>query len=315
MSEFDLIKRFFYWDSDDAQQTVGNGDDAAVLSIPEGYELAVSVDTSNVNVHFPEETPAFAVGHKSLAVNLSDMAAMGATPRWFTLSLSLPEYDEVWLSEFSNGLKQLAQKHNVHLIGGDTTRGPLSISIQIMGVIPKGKARLRSQAREGDLVCVTGTLGDAAAGLAVIQERLFLPKNKADHCIQQLNFPTPRNDLSHFLIQHAHACMDLSDGLLGDVKHIAKASDVGVIIDAEKLPLSPVLKQLDTQQAYEWALAGGDDYELLFTIPADKKDVLSSQIKQLNVSITVIGSITKKIKGVSIQNLDAFQISGYDHFS
>lgn len=314
MSEFDLIKRYFHWHSNDPQQVVGNGDDAAVLAIPEGYELVVSVDTSNENIHFPDITPAYDVGYKSLAVNLSDMAAMGAQAKWFTLSVSLPQAKDEWVSEFARGLKDLAQAHDVHLIGGDTTRGTLSIAIQIMGLVPKGKALLRSHAKEGDLVCVTGTLGDAAAGLALVQDRLHLEQPWKDFCISRLNQPTPRNNLIEALREHAHACMDLSDGLQGDAQHIANASQLGIEIDADQLPLSDALRQVEKKQAYQWATSGGDDYELLFTLPEANLESLLCCIKKLNIRMSVIGRVTSKINGVYIKSLDSLHEGGYDHF-
>ena len=174
MSEFNIIRDYFDWQPRPADLTLGIGDDAALVSIPVGMELVVSVDTSNAGIHFPLDTPPHAIGYKSLAVNLSDLAAMGAIPKWFTLAISLPEANPIWLSEFARGLRELAEQHQIYLIGGDTTRGALSITIQVMGLVEQGTALLRSRAQVDDLICVSGTLGDAAAGLAVVQQRLEL---------------------------------------------------------------------------------------------------------------------------------------------
>lgn len=314
MSEFDIIKRYFHWESSDTDVVVGNGDDAALVQVPEGYELAVAVDTSNSGVHFPENTPARAIGHKVLAVNISDMAAMGATPRWFTLSLSLPEANHEWLAEFSKGLKALADVHEMSLIGGDTTRGPLSISIQILGLAPKGTRLLRSKAQEGDVVCVTGFLGDAAAGLAVVQQRLSLPKDEADYCIDRLNYPTPRTEVSEFLREHAHAVIDISDGLVSEAGHLAKHSHVRIDLDAKCLPFSPALKLLPLEQRQQFALSGGDDYELLFTLPSEKIGLLDQYFRSINLPVTIIGLITTGKPAIRVLGAENFQTSGYDHF-
>lgn len=296
MSEFDLIRRYFNWPQQD--QTidqaliVGNGDDAAVVSLTPDEALVVSVDTSIAGVHFPEDTPAYAIGHKSLAVNLSDMAAMGAKPRWFTLALTLPEADHVWLQGFSSGLRKLANMHKVSLIGGDTTRGPLSITIQIMGTVPKNNAALRRNgAKSGDLICVTGTLGDAAAGLACIQNRLTIPHIAQDYCIERLNCPSPRITFGEKLRDYAHSCIDVSDGLLADLQHILDQSKVSATLRPENLPFSSALNTLPVEQKTELAMTGGDDYELLFSLPADHLNIAQAAAVDTQTPITVIGQI------------------------
>jgi thiamine-monophosphate kinase len=314
MSEFEIIKRYFHWDSNDADVVVGNGDDGALVRIPEGFELAVAVDTSNSGVHFPENTPPRAIGHKVLAVNISDMAAMGAIPRWFTLSLSLPEVNEEWLSEFSKGLKALADVHEMSLIGGDTTRGALSISIQILGLAPQDTRLLRSVAQDGDIVCVTGFLGDAAAGLAVVQNRLTLPSADAQYCIERLNYPIPRTAVTAFLRENAHACIDISDGLLSEANHIAQQSQVRVDLDAKCLPYSSALKALPLEQRQAFAFSGGDDYELLFTLPSAKINLLDQYFRSINLPVTIIGLITAGKPQVQVLGAENFQTSGYDHF-
>ncbi|WP_020558875.1 thiamine-phosphate kinase [Thiofilum flexile] len=314
MSEFDIIKRYFHWESNDSALVVGNGDDSALVQVPAGFELAVAVDTSNSGVHFPVATPADAVGYKSLAVNISDMAAMGATARWFTLSLSLPEVDEAWLQGFSTGLKTIADAHQLSLIGGDTTRGALSISIQILGLAPQGTRLLRSKAQVGDVVCVTGFLGDAAAGLALLQERLSLPEAAAHYCMERLNYPTARTAAVDFLIQHAHACIDISDGLVSEAWHLARQSQVTIELDATCLPYSEALKPLPLAQRQAFALAGGDDYELLFTLPSEKIYLLDQYFSAIHLPVTLIGLISEAKPAVRVHGAENFQTSGYDHF-
>lgn len=314
MSEFEIIKRYFHWESRDSTVVVGNGDDSALIQVPAGFELAVAVDTSNSGVHFPSTTPAHAVGYKSLAVNISDMAAMGATARWFTLSLSLPEVDEAWLRDFSSGLKTLAESEHLSLIGGDTTRGALSISVQILGLVPQGTRLLRSHAQVGDVVCVTGFLGDAAAGLALVQERLSLPEAEAQYCIKRLNYPSARTAVVDFLIQHAHACIDISDGLLSEAWHLARQSGVTIELDANSLPYSPALKLLPLEQRQAFALTGGDDYELLFTLHAEKIGLLDQYFSQIHLPVTILGLIKEAKPAVRVRGAENFQTSGYDHF-
>ncbi len=204
MSEFELIREYFFWQQAPDSVRISVGDDAAVLRLPPAKELVVSVDTFNAGIHFPLETAPHAIGYKALAVNLSDLAAMGAEPAWFTLALSMPAADKAWVGEFARGMRELAQQHGIFLIGGDTTRGALSITIQVMGWVEPGQALLRSGAQHGDLICVSGTLGDAAAGLAVVQQRLALPADAAEFCIQRLNYPTPRVALGNILRGRAH---------------------------------------------------------------------------------------------------------------
>lgn len=315
MSEFVLIREHFFWQDAPASVSVGVGDDAAVLRLPKQRELVVSVDTSNVGVHFPPETPPHAIGYKALAVNLSDLAAMGAEPAWFTLALSLPQVASDWLAAFTRGMRELAEQYGIFLIGGDTTRGALSVTIQVMGWVGPGQALLRSHAQHGDLICVSGTLGDAAAGLAVLQQRLTLPTAAADFCIQRLNYPTPRVALGQSLRGKANACMDISDGLLADLQHILVASQVGARVYHAQIPLSPALVSLAIEQKMDFALRGGDDYELLFTLPAKHLSTVKAVAAKLNTLIAVIGEIDAGQQGLHVDYAFPDPRKGYEHFS
>ena len=315
MSEFDLIREYFLWQPVPDNVRISVGDDAAVLRIAPGKELVVSVDTSNAGIHFPLETPPHAIGYKSLAVNLSDLAAMGADPAWFTLALSLPAADKVWVSEFARGMRELAEQHGIFLIGGDTTRGALSITIQVMGWAEPHQALLRSGAQPGDLICVSGTLGDAAAGLAVVQERLILPPAAAAFCVQRLNYPTPRLALGNILRGRATACMDISDGLLADLGHLLKASGVGAQLQQGLLPFSATLAQLPLAQRLGFALSGGDDYELLFTLPKAHWDDVKNQAEAQQIQVTVIGKVDANQQDLQIDYTLPDQRLGYEHFS
>lgn len=315
MSEFDLIREHFFWRDIPDSVRVSVGDDAAVLSVPAGRELVVSVDTFNAGIHFPLETPAHAIGYKALAVNLSDLAAMGAEPAWFTLALSMPQADRAWVAEFTRGMRELAQQSGIFLIGGDTTRGPLSITIQVMGWVEPGKALLRSAAQPGDLICVSGTLGDAAAGLAVVQNRLALPAAAADYCIQRLHYPSPRLLLAASLRGRVHACMDISDGLLADLGHILKASGVGARLYHESVPISPAVGQIALAQRLDFALRGGDDYELLFTLPPKCLNEVLAAANRQAIPVTVIGEVDASWSDVSLDYTFPDKRGGYEHFS
>jgi len=311
MSEFNLIRKYFTWESPPTDIAIAVGDDAAVLNVPAGKQLVTSIDTLISGVHFPENTSPKSIGHKALAVNLSDLAAMGATPKWFTLALTVPEIDETWLSGFGKGLKLLAQQHHCFLIGGDTTRGPLSISIQVMGLVDKGRALLRSGAMIGDKIYVTGTLGDASVGLQNIQGKLKLSEQDSEYCQQRLNNPTPRMAESGFINSFATSCIDISDGLLQDLSHVLQASQVGATLNLSELPLSPSLKVLDGKIAKNMALTGGDDYELLFTIPAK---IESQFLDKIDYKLTCIGVVTDEKLIITDEAGNHLTSSGYNHF-
>lgn len=315
MLEFDLIREHFFWQKKPDSVRVGVGDDAAVLTVPVDRELLISVDTLNAGVHFPQETPPHAIGWKALAVNLSDLAAMAAEPAWFTLAISLPEADREWVSEFARGLRELAELQGIFLAGGDTTRGPLSITVQVMGFAETGHALLRSGAQHGDLVCVTGSLGDAAAGLYQWQHGDLLSPSSADFCIKRLNYPVPRLEMAAILRGRASACMDISDGLLADLGHMLAASGVGAHLQHAALPFSPALGELDATRKLDFALSGGDDYELLFTLPERHLSEVKKLAKMSNIPVTVIGWIDKNESDVSLDCPLATERRGYEHFS
>lgn len=319
LNEFELIAQYF------ARQPVaradvalGIGDDAAVLDVPVGQQLVVSTDMLVAGTHFPEATDAVSIGHKALAVNLSDIAAMGATPAWFTLNLSLPQADPVWLESFCQGMFNLARTHNVALVGGDTTRGPLTIGIQIMGLVPPGQALTRAGARPGDRIYVTGLLGEAALGLRVAQGQLKLPDEYLANVLTQLNRPLPRVPAGLKLLGLASACIDISDGLAADLGHILAASDVGARIHLKRLPVSPAYGSAFEQVGWQVALAGGDDYELCFTIPPAQETAFRNISTRLDVSCSYIGDIEAEA-GLRIVDerggLYPLDQTGFDHFS
>jgi len=320
MDEFELIRKYFL-DLTQPREDValGIGDDAALLTPPRGAEVVVTTDTLIAGRHFPEDTDAQAVGWKALAVNLSDLAAMGAEPRWFTLALTLRMVDPEWLAGFASGLAAMARETGVALVGGDTTQGPLSITVTAMGTVPAGKALKRSGAKVGDAICVTGTLGDAALALRLGQgEGARGEARSADleHLRARLNRPTPRVAAGAALREYAHAAIDLSDGLAGDLSHILDASRVGAELKANKLPMSPAFKALSEPEVrLELQVSGGDDYELCVCVPAG--DVAGLR-KKLKVPLTEVGRI---VKGKSLSIVDAhgkkiaLEPFGYRHFT
>lgn len=310
MDEFQLIQRHFAsLTTAAADVAVGIGDDAALVTVAAGQELAVTTDTLVAGRHFPLDTTPYDIGWKSLAVNLSDLAAMGAQPRWFTLALTLDQADEVWLAAFARGLGDLAAKHAIALIGGDTTRGPLSITITAMGLVPRDKALRRNAAREGDLVCVTGTLGDAALALKL--------GGGAEPALRdRLNRPEPRVAEGVRLRGIARAAIDLSDGLAGDLSHIVAASGVGAAIDIARLPRSPAFDHVPLDEASRLALQvqGGDDYELCVCLAPGH---LEGARASLDVPLTVIGRVVAE-PGLRFVDASGATIAvpphGYRHF-
>ena len=276
MDEFELIERYFAKIGPRRDDVgLGVGDDAALLTVPPGHELVACTDTLVDGRHFPHGTRADDVGWRALAVNLSDIAAMGATPSWATLALTLPAVDEEWLEGFAAGLALIANLHRVALVGGDTTRGPLTITVQLLGVVPAGTALRRSGARPGDLVYVTGWPGDAAAGLALLEGRLAGQGANRGALEGKFRRPEPRVAFGSRLRGVASACIDVSDGLAQDLGRLAAASGVGATIRAAELPLSRALYALSGEaRARDFALGGGDDYELLFTVPPGARQAL-----------------------------------------
>ena len=288
MPEFDLIARIKARASSRPDVTLGIGDDAALLRMPPGKLLVVATDTLNAGVHFPIGTAPADIGWKALTVNLSDLAAMGAQPAWCTLSLSLPGSDAAWLDGFLDGFLALADQHGIALVGGDTTRGPLSISVTVHGLVDDGAALRRESARAGDDIWVSGTLGDAAGALAQWREgRPVEPALRA-----RLERPTPRIALGIALAGVAHAAIDVSDGLLADLAHVCDASAVGAEVDVDALPASTALHATFDDVACRGLQAtGGDDYELCFTAAADQRDAVACIAGDVGVRITRIGRI------------------------
>ncbi|WP_438865268.1 thiamine-phosphate kinase [Neptunicella sp.] len=320
MKEFTIIDSFFKQRSYQRKDVlIGIGDDCAVSSVAAGQNLAVTTDTLVNGVHFPENTSPQAIAHKAVAVNLSDLAAMGAEPAWINLSLSIPQVDEQWLDEFSQGMRELCEYYSVQLIGGDTVKGPLSITITAMGFIPEQQALTRSGAKPGDLLYVTGTLGDAALGLDIVQNKVEVPYKFRESLTNRLNFPTPRVLAGTTLRRLATACIDVSDGLLSDLKHILKASNCGAVVNLDKVPLSQaLLESVEPQDGLEYALVGGDDYELLFCIPEEQKGNLDRALLHSNVAVTCIGQMTGQPGKLELQlNKQPFEfnVRGYEHFS
>lgn len=316
----ELIRRHTAQPRDDVR--LGIGDDAAVLAVPTGQELAVAVDTLVDGVHFPYGTAAADIGWKALAVNLSDLAAMGASPAWALLALTLPMPDVAFVEGFAEGFAQLAQPHRLALVGGDTTRGPLCISVAVHGFVPPGKALTRAGARVGDAVLVTGTLGDAAAGLHALQHprRDDDPRGSLrEFLIERLNRPVPRLAAGAALRGQASACADISDGLLADLGHICTASGVGAEIEAALLPRSSALLGLhDEATALHFALSGGDDYELCFTVPAQRLADVQADLSRLGCGVTRIGRIVEG-DGVRVRGTDGTWLTtdrpGWEHFA
>lgn len=268
-SEFELIYRYFSALGRGPGVDLGVGDDCALLRLEPGEQLAASIDTLVAGVHFPDEAFPEDIGYRAVAVAASDLAAAGARPLGMTLALTLPAADELWLHTFSEGLVAAVAALELPLVGGDTTRGPLTITVQVFGAVPAGEALLRGGAQVGDQLCVSGTLGDAAAGLALAEGRWPGDPDYADYLERRFYRPEPRLALGRALRGSATAAIDISDGLLADAGHIAAASGVKLVIEPDRIPLSAALQSLaDRDRALAWALAGGDDYELCFTLPA-----------------------------------------------
>lgn len=317
LSEFELIERYFRrCGAVRADVRLGVGDDAALLEPGAGMTLVAAVDTLVEGVHFPPGCRAESIGHRALAVNLSDLAAMGARPAWALLALTLPAAEASWLEAFTHGFAALAEAHQVALVGGDTTHGPLVVTVTLLGQVPAGAALRRSGAAPGDALFVSGTPGDAAAGLALEQGRLAAGEHEA-FLRKRFLFPTPRVVLGERLRRYASACIDVSDGLLADAGKLARASGCGVELEAERLPLSAALGALGTRQARELALTGGDDYELCFAVPADALGRLEAELPAAQWGYTRIGTLCA---GAAVRVRDAtgelsVATAGYDHFS
>lgn len=325
MTEFEIIQRYF------AQQgmrradvAVGIGDDGAVVRVPAGCELVAVMDTLVAGVHFPPETAPADIGYKALAVNLSDMAAMGAEPAWATLAMSLPQADDAWLAGFARGFFQIADQCGVQLIGGDTTRGPLTVTVQLQGTVPAGGAVRRAGARPGDLICVTGTVGDAGLALRAWGGQRHFPAPHDNTLFTRLHRPVPRWEEGPALRGLATAMIDISDGLVADLRHVLAASGVGATLDVEKVPLSTAFRAgaaaegLTPDAQLRLALTAGDDYELCFTVPAVQQRRLDDVLARFACGYHVVGVIDDtpglrlKLEDGNPLRLDG---AGYVHFA
>ena len=320
LSEFELIRRYFTHAAPGA--LLGVGDDAALMRVGRGMELAVSTDMLVCGQHFFANADPGQLGHKALAVNLSDMAAMGATPRWATLALALPRAEAPWLRAFAGGFMRLARRHHVDLVGGDTTRGPLNICVQIMGEVPAGQALRRDGARVGDEIWVSGHLGDAALALAALKKRISLGRQELATVARRLHVPAPRIALGEALRKIAHSAIDISDGLVADLGHICARSGVAASIEFGRLPASAIMKRhLQRSAARSALLAGGDDYELCFTAAPAKHQAILGIARRLGLKLTCIGAVrgaARNTPEVAVLARDGRPVnmkrSGFDHF-
>ena len=317
LSEFQLIQKYFTTSGPEREDVLlGVGDDCALLRPPSGMELAVTTDTLVEGVHFLPGTDPEALGHKVLAVNLSDLAAMGAEPAWVSLALTLPASDSDWLESFSSGFLSLSKQYAIQLIGGDTTRGSLTISVTAHGFVEAGRALRRDGARPGDRIYVSGTLGDAALALRMRRGEYNSSRDESD-LLQRLERPSPRITLGRGLVGTASAAIDISDGLLADLGHICERSGVGAELLLDEIPLSSAVQRfLDRGGSWEAVLAGGDDYELCFTVPPERAEALTA-LEGGECGLTCIGTITEG-KGVHCLSAEGGEIEigqgGYEHF-
>ena len=320
LSEFEIIRRFFTHAPRNA--VLGVGDDAALVRARRGMELAVSTDMLVAGRHFRAGADPEQLGHKALAVNLSDMAAMGATPRWATLSVALPSADARWLAGFTRGFMRLARRHGVDLVGGDTTCGPLNICVQIIGEVPAGRALRRDGAHAGDDVWVSGSIGDAALALAATRQRLPLTRRERARLEQKLHAPTPRVALGEALRGVARSAIDVSDGLMADLGHICERSRAGAVVWFDAIPVSAHMRRhLARPAARNALLAGGDDYELVFTAARARREAVARLSRRLRLKLTRVGKITRRQRGTpQVTVLDSggrplvVEQTGYKHF-
>ncbi len=317
VGEFELIERYFRQEAGALGVAMGVGDDCALLNVPEGQQLAVSVDTLVGGIHFPKNADPELIAERALRVNLSDLAAMGAEPMWFTLALTLPNGNSQWVKGFSQGLFRVANEYNIALVGGDTTRGHLSITIQVHGTVEPGRALMRGNASVGDEVFVTGPVGNGAAALAVIKQELEVGKSAFNYFMDHYYRPQPQLQQAKALCGVAEAAIDISDGLVADLGHICEQSVVGATLHLERVPLSePVSKLVPFEQGIQWALSGGDDYQLCFTVPPSRMSQLEALVDQKRLQVHHIGEITRG-KGVTcLYNGEEVSMNtqGYQHF-
>ena len=321
--EFDIIRRHFSERSPSHTLTrLGIGDDCAVFDVPEGQSMAVSLDTLVAGRHFPIDAAAKDIATRAFCVCLSDLAAMGAKPQCFTLGLTLPEANAAWLQAFSEALFTIANQYGCELIGGDTTKGPLTISLQVHGTVVPSHMLKRNASKAGDLLYVTNTLGDGAAALSMLLGKQVFA-NFESYLKQRFYCPEPQIDAGLLLRGVAHAAIDISDGLLADVQHIANASNVDVIIDIEQIPLSDACKTVDLALSTKWALTGGDDYQLAFTVPIDKRADIQALIASGQLNATAVGRVCDSQDGQPQVHCHYQQqlwqvpwlTQGFDHFA
>jgi thiamine-monophosphate kinase len=316
IDEFSLISNYFKELTGQQDVAVGIGDDAAIINSQKKHQIAVATDTLVASVHFPEDASAEQIATRALCVNLSDMAAMGALPKWFTLALTMPQalVSSDWLQGFSQGLAKISKQYDVSLIGGDTTAGPLTISITVLGEIPMSQGLCRDGAKSGDIIYVSGTLGDGAAALQQLKKPDLVQNNRL---LERFYQPQPQIKLGLGLVEYASACIDISDGLVADLNHLSQASALTASINSESLPIHTDIKQAYPEQSKQWALTGGDDYQLCFTVPLDKQKAFEHWAKSNYFVVTAIGNMEVLDHNHSLK-IDNQVISitsgGYAHF-
>lgn len=320
MGEFDLIKRYFNRQLPKFGVELSIGDDCAIVAHQADTRIAISTDTLVAGSHFLANISAADLAYKSIAVNLSDLAAMGAKPAWISLALTLDKVDHDWLAEFSHSLFAILDRYQTTLIGGDTTRGPLALTITAQGLLPKLDALLRQNAKEGDWIFVSGTIGDSAAGLALLLDGRKILEDDDRYLVQRHLCPTPRVELGLALRSFSRCAIDISDGLLADLNHILESSQVGAEIYLEHLPLStPLLNRNNREQAEQFALTGGEDYELCFTVADDKRAEMEQVLHSQGMKVTCIGKIVAVKNGMQLFKYGqpvAFPTQiGFDHFN
>ena len=321
MKEFELIRKYFSERGPKRKDVVlGVGDDAALTRVPQDKLLVVATDTMVENTHFFPDASPRSSGQRCLAVNVSDFAAMGAEPAWASVAITLPTSDEKWVEEFSNGLFEVAEYFNVQIIGGDTTQGPLTVTVCLKGFVPENKALIRSGAKSGDWIYVTGSLGDSALTVASKLNKINVKAEHLQQAQRKFNYPVARLAAGQVLRHAATSAIDISDGLIQDLSHILNASNVSAEIDVANLPISQaVLDSLDQDSAIEMALIGGEDYELLFTVPEEQKGYLEQNATAMGVPFTCIGQVRGGDSGICLvksgQKYPLPNLNGYQHFS
>lgn len=317
MNEFGIIDHFFKKSSLNREDVIfGIGDDAACVQVPQGQQLLISTDTLVSGVHFLDSHSASDIAWRAVMVNISDMAAMAATPCWTTLALTTPEFDQSWFAHFSQSLQAALGQFGVALIGGDTTRGPLALTLTVFGTAPDGKAIRRSGAKVGDIIWVSGLLGAAALAVTFLNKEGLEPAERAI-LMDALMRPKPRTDLTPLLRQYAHAAIDISDGLTADLNHICEASGVGACLQLNAIPIHPLLKKYCSDRGFDLAVGGGDDYELCFTCSPDNTHAMLTELNAMGLTCYPVGTIEEKpgLRGIDEQGkIHEVRVCGYSHF-